>query len=141
MREKWYKEGLRFGCVQCGRCCGGAPGNVWANAEQRKAAAECLGISIEELHRRYVRRVGWRYSFNEQTNYDCVFLLFDDDHKSRCRIYSARPSQCRTWPFWGANLASRRAWEQAARNCRGMNRGRLYDLAEIERLRGQWKSH
>ena len=33
-QEPWYKEGLRFKCTECGKCCTGAPGYVWVNKEE-----------------------------------------------------------------------------------------------------------
>jgi len=48
-----------------------------------------------------------------------------------CRVYSVRPAQCRTWPFWEGNLASPEAWEKSTRRCPGMNHGRHYSWQEI----------
>jgi Fe-S-cluster containining protein len=31
----WFKDGLRFECQRCGRCCRGEPGVVWVNKQER----------------------------------------------------------------------------------------------------------
>jgi Fe-S-cluster containining protein len=53
----------------------------------------------------------------------------------RCVIYPVRPNQCRTWPFWGSNLTSLNAWNEAVKKCGGVNRGRYYSFEEIERIK------
>jgi Fe-S-cluster containining protein len=65
---------------------------------------------------------------------DCIFLQTIGGQRV-CAIYTARPNQCRTWPFWSRNLSSPDAWNRAAQRCPGINRGRLYDHDEIERLK------
>lgn len=79
--------------------------------------AEFLGISPEECVRKYCRLVGGRLSLKERPKtYDCVFLA-----GKRCTIYSVRPQQCRTFPWWKENLASKESWEEAAQQCEGIN--------------------
>ena len=65
---------------------------------------------------------------------DCIFLKKIDGQK-KCGIYSVRPQQCRTWPFWTSNLSSPNTWNQAGQSCGGINRGRLYSFEEIEKIR------
>ena len=40
----WYRDGLRFECTQCGKCCTGAPGYVWLTIPEIYRIAEFLGI-------------------------------------------------------------------------------------------------
>ena len=58
----------------------------------------------------------------------CPFL----DSERRCSVYEARPTQCRTWPFWKENLAEARWKQELPSVCPGLNRGRRYSKAEIE---------
>jgi hypothetical protein len=46
-------------------------------------------------------------------------------------VYEDRPRQCRTWPFWRINLASREDWAGAAAGCPGMDRGELHPAERI----------
>jgi len=113
----WYQKGLNFKCTGCGKCCTGTPGFVWVNEEEMEKMALFLKISVEDFKKRYVRKVGSRYSLTElKKNYDCVFLK-----EGKCKVYLARPTQCKTYPFWPQNLNSQRSWEETAKTCEGIS--------------------
>jgi Fe-S-cluster containining protein len=63
-------------------------------------------------------------SLKEKANFDCVFW------EGGCAVYSSRPLQCRTFPFWKNNLLSVRAWKSLS--CPGINRGELHSREAIE---------
>jgi Fe-S-cluster containining protein len=130
--ERWYKDGLRFECTQCGDCCTGAPGFVWVNQEEIDALAAKVGVSVDEFEKKYVRKVSGRRSLVEFPNGDCVFF---DTEKRNCSVYEARPRQCRTWPWWNSNLESEEAWRETCEVCPGSGRGKLYTLEHIETQR------
>jgi Fe-S-cluster containining protein len=134
--EKWYQAGLSFECTQCGNCCSGDPGYVWATKDEIARIAEFLGRTDGWLDRTQLRRVGFRYSLTEKRDGDCIFLKREGG-KAMCGIYPVRPTQCRTWPFWTQNLTSLDAWNQARRTCPGMNHGKHYDFVQIETARKQ----
>lgn len=106
-----------------------------------KLIAEFLQIPIRQLKRDYLKRVGLRTSIVEDPlTKDCIFLrethgLTGIDGRKRCAIYTVRPSQCRSWPFWPSNLASGKAWNETTRKCPGVNRGRLHDCGEIDGIK------
>jgi len=101
--------------------------------------AEHLGMTVDELRRSYVMRVGTRTTIIEEPRTkDCVFLEPTGNGRG-CAIYPVRPNQCRTWPFWSHNLASPDDWNMAGVKCPGINRGRFYSFEEIERIRKQRK--
>ena len=133
----WYAAGLAFECVQCGRCCAGPEeGYVWVSDEEIAAIAVRLGIDEGQMRRRYVRKVRRRWSLIERRdNRDCIFLQRDGDGAAVCAIYDVRPTQCRTWPFWRANLRDAESWSATASRCRGVNRGRVFAFDEIENRR------
>jgi len=135
-KKKWYAEGLKFTCTQCGNCCSGDPGYVWATKEEIRRISAYLGRTDGWLDRKHLRRVGFRYSLTERPDGDCIFLTRENG-KTGCSIYEVRPLQCRTWPFWTTNLSSARAWADAAESCPGMNNGRHHDFVQIEGLRKQ----
>lgn len=128
----WFADGLRFSCTQCGNCCGGGPGNVYVSAEEGDKIAAFLGLSVEEFHRKFTRKEGWRRSLTEQANWDCVFLRPDAAGRKTCTIYEVRPVQCRTWPFWKSNLESRQSWAAAGTGCPGIERGKRHELPVIQ---------
>ena len=129
MKKPWYHEGLHFGCVQCGRCCTGAPGYVWVTAEEIKRLAKAKGMTPRQFRLEFVVDYGEKMSLAERPNYDCVML-----EDGRCSVYDCRPRQCRTFPFWKHNIKNRRAWKRAARECPGVDHGRLYGLEEIRHI-------
>jgi len=132
----WYASGLAFECARCGRCCAGPEeGNVWVATEEVAAIAQRLCASPDDLMRRYIRRVGGRFSLVEKPgNRDCVFLSEPDGPGGQrgCAIYPVRPTQCRTWPFWPMNLAAPEDWAEAGKRCPGINRGKLHTPDEIQ---------
>jgi Fe-S-cluster containining protein len=138
----WWEGGLRFACTQCGNCCSGPPGAVWVDEAEERAIAGDLGVDAADFRERFTRRIGSRRSLVEVKDgdrHDCVFLVRDSDGKARCRVYRARPRQCRTWPFWPENLASPEAWDDIRRRvpCPGMESGPRHGPVEIRlALRG-----
>jgi Fe-S-cluster containining protein len=129
MEQPWYKDGLRFQCTGCGDCCTGAPGFVWVNKDDMAALAAVVEVTPGEFEERYTRLVGVRRSLNERRNGDCVFF---DNKTRKCKVYSARPRQCRTWPFWDSNIRTPEAWAATCEACPGSGKGRLYQLEQIQ---------
>ena len=127
--EPWYAAGLRFRCTACGDCCTGDPGAVWLNQLEVSAIAGALALSVAEVEASYLRGEAGRRSLREREGGDCVLL---DAGTRRCRVYQARPTQCRTWPFWEANLVSPRAWEEVCGVCPGSGDGELWEATRIE---------
>ena len=120
-KSEWYREGLTFSCTECGKCCTGSPGYVWVSEEEMEEIATFLNISLKDLKRKYIRRVGNRYSLIEsKKTYDCVFLK-----DKKCQVYGARPTQCRTYPWWPQNLNSEEAWAGVGFECEGVGNGNL----------------
>lgn len=136
--QKWYHEGLKFKCTQCGNCCSGPPGYVWTTKEEIGRIAKFLGRPDGRLDPKHIRRVSLRYSLTEKPGGDCIFLKREGG-KRICGIYEVRPLQCRTWPFWNDNLRSEATWNAAGRTCPGMGEGDHYDLVQIGTIRTKKK--
>jgi uncharacterized protein len=131
--QRWYQDGLRFECTQCGNCCTGAPGYVWVNGQEIEQLAVLVGeADAEAFEQKYVRKIGIRRSLREFPNGDCVFF---DTETRRCSVYEARPRQCRTWPFWDSNVRTEAAWEHTCKICPGSGQGKLYSIETIEAQR------
>jgi Fe-S-cluster containining protein len=128
--EPWYRDGLKFECTQCGNCCSGFPGFVWIDDAELKAIADFLGTTIGEVRLMHTRLYRGKLSLSEFANGDCTFF---DGATRGCKIYGARPTQCRTWPFWRSNIESPEAWEKTADGCPGIGRGEFIPLEVIER--------
>ncbi|MBW8035581.1 MAG: YkgJ family cysteine cluster protein [Planctomycetes bacterium] len=137
-KTKWYAAGLHFECTGCGQCCSGpGEGYVWITKPEVKFLAEHLSLTLEDTHKKYLRRIIVRHSIIEHPkSKDCIFLSQCADSRS-CSIYPVRPNQCRTWPFWDMNLLNSDMWNSVAITCPGINRGKYYSFEEVEKLKKQ----
>jgi Fe-S-cluster containining protein len=58
----------------------------------------------------------------QKRNQDCIFW----DDSGGCQVYASRPTQCRTYPFWKANLQTELDWKAEKRPCPGVGEGSLH---------------
>lgn len=88
-------------CRTCpGRCCNGESGNIWVTKKEIEIIAGHLEMETTRFIKDYLRKIGYRFTIKElkkEDNYACVFF---DTRKNGCLIYTVRPEQCRTFPFW-----------------------------------------
>ncbi|MDR1894336.1 MAG: YkgJ family cysteine cluster protein [Spirochaetales bacterium] len=130
MDEPFYKTGLSFECRRCSSCCRFQPGYVFLSRQDREALAGFFNLSTGDFMERYCRWVDLghcsRLSLIEKSNLDCIFW-----EGGGCSVYSVRPLQCRSYPFWFSSLSSPEAWKDLAAGCPGINRGRKHGLEEI----------
>jgi Fe-S-cluster containining protein len=61
--------------------------------------------------------------------------VFFDSVNRMCTVYSARPRQWRTWPFWDSNLKTPADWAHTCQVCPGSGTGQLHQLTQIEEQR------
>jgi Fe-S-cluster containining protein len=124
--KAWWQEGVRFQCQGSGKCCvsRGAVGYVYLTLEDRRRLAGALGLGTAAFTRRYCERVDDQWRLRDGGP-DCTFL-----QDRRCGVYEARPTQCRTWPFWPENMAPK-AWAAVAAFCPGVGQGAVVPAARI----------
>jgi len=134
--DKFYKEGLRFRCIRCSSCCRATPGFVFLAQEDLPGLTRATRCSSAEFLRLYCRSVSLngfqRVSLKEKQNLDCIFWS-----GGGCAVYGDRPLQCRSFPFWAANLYSPEAWRECGASCPGVGRGRRHTRAAIEQWLGR----
>ena len=128
----FYSSGLKFTCRRCGACCRYDPGFVFLSKNDVERLCEALSLEEAEFVRRYCRVVRIdgkeRLSLKEERDYDCIFWK-----DGGCRVYEARPFQCRSFPFWSNILKKGEAWEAHSEGCPGMGSGTHHHRDEIER--------
>lgn len=88
--------------------------------------ASSLNIPTTQFTKDYCTKEGGIYHLKDGTDGECLFL----DGK-KCGVYSARPTQCRTWPFW-PEVMDAKVWnEEVASFCPGVGKGKLWSKKEI----------
>jgi Fe-S-cluster containining protein len=111
--EEWWKDGLKFGCTSCGKCCQNK-GEVWLDADEFADLSIHLKESPSIVLSKYSEKTmsGWVKLKTQETedkeDNRCIFLGADD---KQCTIYESRPIQCKTYPFWPRLLSSETEWE------------------------------
>jgi Fe-S-cluster containining protein len=124
----WYAAGLRFACLpECGRCCTSHDGHdyVYLEEEDVSGLADHLKLSRDAFLRRYTSLDDGDLVLRMDRP-ECPFL-----DGWRCTVYEARPTQCRTFPFWPETLRSPSAWKRTRRFCPGIGEGKLHSLSVI----------
>lgn len=127
------EKGVRFSCQGSGKCClsRGEYGYVYLTLKDRKRMALFLGLKTPQFTKQFCYKSddGLFYLKGLDKNEACVFL-----QSKKCSIYEARPSQCRTWPFW-PEVMNPKAWsEEVASFCPGINKGRYHSPREIKEV-------
>ncbi len=88
-------------CNSCeGRCCTGESGYIYVNKNEIESIAKLLNMQVSDFAKEYLYKKGYKYSIKEMKfneSYECVFY---NRETNGCGIYDARPTQCRTFPFW-----------------------------------------
>lgn len=131
-KSPWYKDGLRFSCTECGKCCYGFPGYVWLSPQEIIKIATFLQIDEQTFIKKFTKAVFRRLSLKEKgDNYACIF--FQD---GKCSIYPVRPKQCKTYPFWPEIVENEQTWEEEKKFCEGIDHidGKLISEEEITSL-------
>lgn len=126
----WYRDGLRFECTMCGRCCMGGPGVVWVTWQDLREISALRRISEYAFKREYLIGVDDSFIMRSRLNLDCIML---DQRTGQCKIYDVRPQQCRAYPWWPDLLESPEAWNAEEARCPGINKGPIWAYSEIKR--------
>ena len=133
MRKINYKNGIKFECQGSGNCCVSRKsyGYVYLSNIDLKRFAKNFNLSICDFKSRYCEITDGYIHLAEKNNYNgnCIFL---DDKK--CSVYSSRPSQCRTWPFWNENMNAKIWNEDISINCPGIGKGKKIKSDIIKKL-------
>jgi Fe-S-cluster containining protein len=131
MDTSFYKNGLRFQCQRCSRCCRIDPGYVFLTEADLAALLLATGFPRDRFLEEYCRWVpvnGYLYlSLKEKPNYDCIFW-----EGGGCLVYEHRPIQCKSYPFWETFLLSIEQWEALKASCPGVGLGTLHSPQEIQ---------
>ena len=123
-------SGIRFTCLRCGACCRdpGEDAHVFLRQGDLERLCEALVLSAREFAASYLVAVEGYICLASHEG-DCIFL----DEAQGCRVYEARPLQCRTWPFWPQNMGPQGLLDEVTQRCPGVGSGPPMDEAVILR--------
>ncbi len=129
--KKWWSDGLRFQCQGSGKCCTshGEYGFVYLTPQDRKKMADFLGLKAAEFTKKHCQRTSGVWHLKEDPKRpDCQFLK-----GKGCSVYEARPTQCRTWPFWPEVMNAKTWSKDVVSFCPGVGKGPLITEDFIEK--------
>ena len=128
-----YKEGIRFECQGSGKCCVSREsyGFVYLSDNDLKRFSNYFKLSIKKFKEEYCQITDGFVHLIEKTelNGNCIFLK-----DKKCSVYTCRPSQCRTWPFWNENMNAKVWNKNISINCPGIGKGKIIKYKIIKKL-------
>ena len=128
-----YKEGIRFECQGSGKCCVSREsyGFVYLSDNDLKRFSNYFKLSIKKFKDEYCQITDGFVHLIEKTelNGNCIFLK-----DKKCSVYTCRPSQCRTWPFWNENMNAKVWNKNISINCPGIGKGKIIKYKIIKKL-------
>jgi len=98
-------------------------GFVYLGEGDLKRAADYVGMSEDDFEQKYVYRTRHQMRFRKPPDKQCPFLT-----KSGCSIHPAKPTQCRTFPFWPEMVERKITWQRTGRYCPGIGKGELVQI-------------
>jgi Fe-S-cluster containining protein len=122
-------DGLRFTCQPgCTNCCDQS-GFVYLNEDDLKRAAKFVKMTARAFEEKYVFRTAHQMRFRKPPEKQCPFL-----ERGGCSIHPAKPTQCKTFPFWPELVESRAEWNRTAKYCPGIGKGPLIQIGTAMEL-------
>lgn len=91
-------------------------GYVYLNSKEVKALAVFLGMEEKQFkkqHTDWMPLIG--HTLKTPRTGGCIFLK-----NGKCGVYDARPSQCRSFPYWKDIMKESAELERAAGYCKGI---------------------
>ncbi len=116
-------KGVRFTCQSgCINCCQ-QEGRVYITETDLVRAAKFLGMSAKAFEKKYVYRTRHEMRLRKPPKKQCSFL-----REHGCSIHPAKPTQCRTFPFWPELVENPVAWKWVGSYCPGVGKGPLIQI-------------
>ncbi len=102
MKQEGYEYSFNpQACSTCmGKCCTGESGYIYVTKAEIEKIAKLLDLDVKEFVKNYLFKKMYKYSIKEKQVGESFECIFYDATSNACTIYDARPSQCKTFPFW-----------------------------------------
>ena len=91
-------------------------------------------MTAEAFEEQFVIRYAKLLRLRKPLDSQCHFLS-----EAGCSIHPAKPTQCRTYPFWPELVESRAAWTEEAKMCPGIGRGELVQIGTALEIASEMK--
>lgn len=131
MKRLEYNNGIKFKCQGSSNCCvsRGSYGFVYLSKKDINRLAKFTNMKDDNFVNLYCDKTdGFTHLKEEKSNRDCLFLK-----EKKCSVYKARPTQCRTWPFWSENMKAKTWNKDIAKFCPGIGKGKIINKTEIDK--------
>ncbi len=130
-KKTWWSEGIRFQCQGSGKCCvsRGSYGYVYVTLDDRKRLAKFFQLPVQTFTKKYCDRDSNGFWKLNEFRAECQFL-----RGKSCDVYEARPTQCKTWPFWPENMSAKAWSKEVAKFCPGVGKGKVWTEREISQV-------
>jgi len=125
-------QGIKFECQGSSNCCvsRGSYGYVYLSKKDVKKLAYYKNLNIDKFINLYCEKDDGLIRFKEkEINGNCQFLK-----NKKCNVYEARPTQCRTWPFWSENMNAKKWNKDIAKFCPGIGKGKIIKKDTINKF-------
>lgn len=93
------------------------------NRGRPEARREVHEHDAARVEKKYVYRTRHQLRFRKPREKQCPFLL---EHS--CSLHPAKPTQCRTFPFWPELVENRAEWNRTGEYCPGIGKGPLIQI-------------
>ena len=126
-----YSKVIKFECQGSSNCCvsRGSYGFVYVSKKDIKRLSKYTNLYIKDFIHLYCDKTDGFIHFKEKLkNGNCQFLK-----NKRCDVYKARPTQCRTWPFWKENMNTKTWNNEIANFCPGVGKGEIIEQNNINK--------
>ena len=124
------EKGIKFECQGSGNCCvsRGSYGFVYLSKKDVINLSKNFNLSSDKFIKKYCSKTDGFIHLKElkRNKGNCIFLK-----DKRCSVYTSRPVQCRTWPFWPENMNSKTWNNEISKNCPGIGKGKIIKKREI----------
>ena len=127
-----YTKGIRFKCQGSSNCCVSRGEFGFVYLSNKDVERLCLFTNLEknDFIKIYCDKTnGFTHLKEKFKNGNCVFLK-----DKKCSIYKARPTQCRTWPFWSENINTKKWNDEISKLCPGIGKGKIISKKKIKKI-------
>ena len=126
MKKFYYNNDIRFKCQGSSNCCisRDSYGFVYLSNKDIERLTNFFNLDEDNFIKLYCDKTnGFKHLKEKINNSNCQFLV-----DKKCSIYIARPTQCRTWPFWNENMKDKKWNKEISKFCPGIGKGPIIKI-------------